>query len=47
MAANKRFVGEGIIILLCGPPGVGKTLTAEAGKSKQLSSTSNSIPRFF
>lgn len=26
------FAGEGIIILLCGPPGVGKTLTAEAGK---------------
>ncbi len=25
--------GEGIIILLCGPPGVGKTLTAEAGET--------------
>ncbi|KAK6503299.1 hypothetical protein TWF481_008326 [Arthrobotrys musiformis] len=26
--------GEGIIILLCGPPGVGKTLTAEAAAEK-------------
>jgi SpoVK/Ycf46/Vps4 family AAA+-type ATPase len=29
---NSSIIGEGIIILLCGPPGVGKTLTAEAGR---------------
>ncbi|KAJ8124863.1 hypothetical protein O1611_g8777 [Lasiodiplodia mahajangana] len=28
--------GQGVIILLCGPPGVGKTLTAEAGKSENM-----------
>jgi Cdc6-like AAA superfamily ATPase len=27
-----KHKGEGIIILLCGPPGVGKTLTAEASE---------------
>lgn len=25
------LLGKGVIILLCGPPGVGKTLTAESG----------------
>jgi SpoVK/Ycf46/Vps4 family AAA+-type ATPase len=33
----KSIIGEGIIILLCGPPGVGKTLTAEAGLSNLVS----------
>jgi len=30
-AHNLTFLGKGVIILLCGPPGVGKTLTAESG----------------
>ena len=31
-----RSLGRGIIFLLCGQPGVGKTLTAEAGKHNQF-----------
>lgn len=36
-----RVIGEGTIILLAGPPGVGKTLTSEAGKqiSKSMDTT--------
>lgn len=30
--ANCNVIGEGTIILLAGPPGVGKTLTSEAGE---------------
>lgn len=30
-------IGRGLILLLFGPPGVGKSLTAEAGKPKFLS----------
>jgi len=37
--------GEGIIILLCGPPGVGKTLTAEAGKSRYSRRFRVKVPR--
>ena len=31
-----QSLGRGIIFLLCGQPGVGKTLTAEAGKHNQF-----------
>jgi len=31
------IIGEGIVILLCGPPGVGKTLTAEGGEAPSFS----------
>lgn len=29
-------IGEGLIILLCGPPGVGKVMTAKSGNFGQL-----------
>ena len=33
MGADDRGLGRGLILLLFGPPGVGKSFTAEAGKS--------------
>jgi len=32
---SNSFIGGGIVILLSGAPGVGKTLTAESGKTSR------------
>lgn len=32
---SNPFIGGGIVILLSGAPGVGKTLTAESGKTSR------------